>query len=84
MYLICKNIKLHAFTCIYMHYWVFSSGQDPVDAVTSDDDNSIASANSEDEMAVFDEEMGEEDFIEEMEFTGDCDTIQLRHTRSNL
>ena len=38
--------------------------EDPVDT-------SIASANSEDEMAVFDEEMEDEDFTEQMEFTGD-------------
>ena len=41
---------------------------DPVYAVNNDYDNSIASANSEDEM-MFDEEM--EDFAEQMEFTGD-------------
>ena len=47
---------------------------DPVYAVNNDYDNSIASANSEDEM-MFDEEM--EDFAEQMEFTGELDQGHL-------
>ena len=43
-------------------------------AVNNDYDNSIASANSEDEM-MFDEEM--EDFAEQMEFTGELDQGHL-------
>ena len=48
----------------------FGEPDEPLDAVTNDDDSSIASANSE-EMALFDEVMDDEDFAEEMEFTGE-------------